>query len=150
MKPWIKYFLVGLVAFIVGAAAAGGDTSTSSTETVTETQSVTAEAPAETTPEVPAPAEIKSDLNCDYNISTAGTSGGFFIAGGTVSNDGGKAARVTVKARWTLLGSNPARSSKTVRVAPGREREVQLSVPASIDQIGMYQSGNTKCKVSAR
>src|SRR4051794_21120406 len=36
MKPWVKYFLTGLVAFVLGVAASGSGTS--STKTVTETQ----------------------------------------------------------------------------------------------------------------
>ena len=157
MKPWVKYFLTGLVAFMLGVTAGGsedlgGKAANGNVETVTETQTVTVGNEKTTAKEEPAAApEVRSDLVCDYNIDVSGSNdGGAFIAGGTVRNDGDKTGTATVSARWMLLGSAPAQASKRIRVRPGEEREVQLKVVASIEQISAYQSGDTKCRVTAR
>jgi hypothetical protein len=153
VKPWIKYFLVGLVAFIIGAAASSSETATVTTETVTVSEEA---APVEE-PEVAAEPEptgpqIESDLLCDYNLdpSASGDSAGTFIAGGSVTNNGDEMATVTVTARWSLLGSSPARASKRVRIPADGEREVQISRQMSLNEVSAYQSGGTKCRVRAR
>lgn len=101
-------------------------------------------------------ADPKGDynLNCDYVLGDFNESGdpakGFrFLGGGTVSNEGNIGIRVRVTFRWQQLGVSPVVERKTLRVPVGRVREVNVTVPATQDQIDLHQSADGKCSARA-
>ena len=90
-------------------------------------------------------AEVK--LNCDYLLGE-GLNDYSFIAGGDVKNTGDVPVTVLVKAKWSRLGSDQVTASKTVKVPSGRTKEVQLSVPATMEDISAHQSAAAKCSAN--
>jgi hypothetical protein len=95
--------------------------------------------------------EIDDSLTCDYLLGDSLDDDDYrFVAGGTVSNDGGKGAVVRVRASWKLLGEKPVKVSRQFRVKALQEREWQVKVPATQDQIDAHQSAEGECDTSAK
>lgn len=101
-------------------------------------------------------AQPKGDYNlkCDYvlgDFDSADPAKGFrFIGGGTVSNEGNIGIRVRVTFRWDQLGAAAIVKSKTYRLPVGRERDVNVTVPATGDQIDLHQSAEGDCSARAK
>lgn len=91
--------------------------------------------------------DVSHRLKCDYLL---GDSDYRFVGGGRVKNDGPSDVRVRVNFTWIMLGSDPVKHSETVRVPSGQGRDVQVSVPASIDEISAHQSADGECRSNAR
>lgn len=94
------------------------------------------------------------DLTCDYVLGDFNESGdptkGFrFLGGGTIRNTGNVGIRVRATFRWKQLGAAPIVKRKTFRVPAGREKDVNLTVPATPDQIDLHQSAEGDCTARA-
>lgn len=104
--------------------------------------------PAETvaTPAVPKP-DGDYQLNCDYLLGTDGSY--TFIAGGKIKNTGNVGTIIEVKVDWEILGSEPVVETRRVKLPAGQTRSVQISVPATSDQIDAHQSAEGRCEADA-
>lgn len=81
--------------------------------------------------------------NCDYRDDLNEYS---FVASGTLTNTGNIGIIVRFKAEWKLLGSDPVTTAKTVRIKPGRDKDVQVSQPVTGEQIDAHQSADGECE----
>jgi hypothetical protein len=86
------------------------------------------------------------DLNCDYVLEPSYR----FIGGGTIENTGNIGIRVRVTYKWRLLGQGSHIEQRTYRLKPGQSREVDVSVPATGEQISAHQSADSDCKTSVK
>lgn len=89
--------------------------------------------------------DVSDHLRCDYLLGSEYR----FVGGGRLRNDGTEDARVKVTFTWMLLGSDPVKESKTVNVPAGRGRDVQVSLPATGDQIDAHQSAEGECRTNS-
>ena len=95
--------------------------------------------------------EIDADLTCDYLLGDSLNDDEYrFVAGGTLENTGNVGAVVRVTVEWKLLGEDPVTFSRNLRVKRGYERDVQIKVPATSDQIDAHQSAEDDCKPRAK
>ncbi len=95
--------------------------------------------------------EINDTLTCDYLLGDSSDFDDYrFVAGGAVTNNGGVGAVVRVRATWKLLGEKPVKISRKFRVKAFEEREWQVKVPATPDQIDAHQSAEGECDTSAK
>jgi hypothetical protein len=69
-----------------------------------------------------------------------------FVADGKLTNTGNIGIIVKFKAEWKLLGSDPVTTAKTVRIKPGRDKDVQVSLPVTGEQIDAHQSADGECE----
>jgi hypothetical protein len=83
--------------------------------------------------------------NCDY-LRGDDLDGYSFVASGTLTNTGNIGIIVRFKAEWTLLGSDPVTTAKTVQIKPGRDKDVQVSLPGTGQQIDAHQRADEECE----
>jgi hypothetical protein len=88
------------------------------------------------------------DVDCDYLLGSGDNYR--FVAGGDLENTGNIGIVVQVVVTWDRLGSPPARVEKRYRVRTNATREVQVSVPATLDDIDAHQSADADCDVRVR
>lgn len=98
----------------------------------------------------PHTAQFTGNFNCDYLLGSGAAGPYTFVAGGVVTNTGGKAGTATVEAVWELLGSDPANATESVFVPPGGRKRVQISRPAQPVEIDAHQSANSRCHVNVK
>jgi len=138
---------VTLVAGLIIGGVVGGSSETSEPVASTTTQSEPTEVVAEDPPPDLEPnPDAEYDLTCDYLLGDPDYS---FVAGGDVTNTGNIGVVAEVKVSWTLLGSDPVTTTKSIRLKPGKTKDVQISLPASMDQIDAHQSADGDCDVTA-
>lgn len=94
------------------------------------------------------------DLDCSYELGDFGDSGdpakGYrFVAGGTIENTGNIGARVRVTYKWKLLGRSAHTVRKTYRLRVGQERDVNITVPVTQDDISAHQNADGDCSTKA-
>lgn len=91
------------------------------------------------------------DLACDYVLGDLNESeqGFRFVGGGTIRNKGNIGIRVRVTFRWQQLGSTALVERKTYRVPVGKTREVNVTRPATGDEIDLHQAADGKCSARA-
>ncbi len=95
-------------------------------------------------------ADGQYELTCDYELGDFGDSGdpdqGYrFIAGGTISNTGNVWIVVRATYKWRLLGQGSLIERRTYRLRRGQERDVDVVIPVTQDQIDAHQSAGSKC-----
>lgn len=90
------------------------------------------------------------DLTCDYSLGGDDTPDYRFIGGGTIENTGNIGMRVRVTYKWRLLGQGYHTERRTYRLKPGQSRDVDVSVPATSEQISAHQSADSDCKTSVK
>lgn len=148
----MRRLLAMLLALALAMATMGqescdtGESETADTDT-TEATEPTGDGEEEE-PATPDP-EADVESSCDYLLSFSddySTSAHKFVAGATITNTGNIGVVVRLKATWTLLGGEPVTAEKTARIKRGGEREIQISKPATDNQIDAHQSANGKCK----
>lgn len=84
--------------------------------------------------------------NCDYYLLDDDLDGYSFVASGTLTNTGNIGIIVRFKAEWKLLGSDPVTTAKTVRIKPGRDKDVQVSLPGTGEEIDAHQRADRECE----
>ena len=91
--------------------------------------------------------QLRFDNNCDYLLGDD-PDGHSFVASGTLINTGNIGIIVRFKGEWKLLLSDPMTTAKTVRIKPGREKEVQVSLPATGEQIDAHKGADGTCETN--
>lgn len=163
----MKNIIVGIVILaLIGAAVGGDDSDMSSSNSdkssvvepaTTETAS-SASTDEEDEPEEPAAPAAEPDgeyeLNCDYLLdfdeSLNGNDNHKFVGGGTLTNTGNVGIKVRVAFKWRLLGQNPLIVKKTYKVKRNQEREINVTVPVTGEQIDAHQSADGDCDVKVK
>jgi hypothetical protein len=87
---------------------------------------------------------------CDYQLGdfTESESGYRFVAGGTLKNTGNVGIVAKFKATWQILGTSPVVETRTIRLKPGRSRQVQVTRVATQNEIDGHQSADGECKTT--
>lgn len=105
--------------------------------------------------EDPPDPDAEYDLECDYLLGDHNESGdpsqGYrFVGGGTLRNTGNVGVRVRVTYKWELLGQSPKTVKKTYKLLHGQgPRDVNVTVPATSDEISGHQSADSDCTAKA-
>jgi hypothetical protein len=91
-------------------------------------------------------------LRCNHLLGnyTEGPGGYRFVAGGSLKNTGNVGIVTEVNARWELLGSGPATTTERVRLDTGEQRRVQMTLPATQDEIDAHRSAGEHCKTRVK
>lgn len=135
---------------ILAILAMGAD----SCDTTTSEKATTGSEQGQPAADTKAKPEVEHDLNCDYLLKFSddlqGEDHHKFVGGGTLTNTGNVTARVQVTFKWSLLGEPALVVRKTYKVRKGHRRDVNVSVPATGEQIDAHQSGNSKCSAKAK
>lgn len=113
----------------------------------------TEQAEEEPVAEEPSP-DGEYDLGCAYELGDFGESGdpakGYrFTAGGSLKNTGNTNIRVRVTYQWKRLGTSPKKLQKVYKVREGQERDVNVTVIASDNDIDAHQNADAECKATA-
>lgn len=136
--------IMTILMFALAGCAASDETTTASFES-----GVNAAEPVSEPPPAPEPDGTYS-LNCDMLLGdfTENPETGYrFVAGGKVKNTGNIGTVVEVEAEWEVLGSEPVVETRRVRLPIGQTRNVDITVPATDDQIDAHQSADSRCQI---
>lgn len=157
---WLKWVAAALVTLFIAAAVFGEDEATEDTAVTTQPEIASEPTPGPAPPpavkpsppaprvrEKPAP-DIEDDLTCDYQLEGSGQPYRF-VAGGDIVNSGNVSVAVRVRVRWRELGAEGTRTEKTYRIRRGQAREVNISVPTTIDGILAHQQADGACEATA-
>lgn len=157
---WMKWVAAGVIALFIAAAVFGEDEATDDTAVTTQPE-ITGEPAPESAPrpavtqptpeprvrEAPAP-DIEDDLTCNYQLEGSGQPYRF-VAGGDIINTGNVSVSVRVRVRWRQLGADAVRTEKNYRVRRDETREVNITVPTTIDGILAHQQADGACEATA-
>lgn len=119
-----------------------------------ELKEVTADTSASDASE-PSPAgepEVQYDIRCDYLLGGGDIDEYRFVAGGELVNVSASAVDLAVQVvySWDRLGSDPVSVDRLYRVKEGATRDVQITVPASPDDIDAHQAADGECDVAVK
>lgn len=92
---------------------------------------------------------IDPQLDCSYLLEGSGKPYRF-VAGGDIENTGNIGVHVRVRARWRQLGSFGVSTTRRYRVRRGQTREIQITVPTTVDGILAHQKTDGRCSATAR
>lgn len=142
---------IAIVLFAVLAMGADSCDTTTTEKATTGSQATSDLQPEEG--KVKAKPDGEYDLNCDYLLKFSDdlqSNDHKFVGGGTLMNTGNVGIRVQVTFKWNLLGQNPLIIRKVYKLKRGAERDINVSAPASTEQIDAHQSADGKCSSKVR
>lgn len=145
--------LATLLIVVSWTTACGGNSASTVTETVTqEAAAASTESAASAKPST-TEARGTYELNCSYDLGE-GTNDDpaadyRFTAGGDLTNTSDAPGVVEVTYKWRRLGTSAVKVKKTYRLGAKSTREVNITVPASSDDIDAHQDADGKCSAKA-